>query len=269
LEILAAVAMQAGVAIENAQLHERLVHQKLIEKDLELAQRVQQAYLPRESPKLAGYTFYHYYKPADQIGGDYFDYINLPDGRVAIIVADLVGHGVSAAMLMAKVSAETRFALATHELPSEAVRALNCRIHMLGIDKFITFLCLVLEPVSGHIVIVNAGHMAPLWKRGQDTIDEPGEEQTGVPVGIMDDFAYEQATISFSPGEQLVLYTDGINEAPNAAGTMFGIEKLRQMLHGTQTNVATIGAEMVQQVREFVKGTQQADDMCLVVIGRE
>ncbi len=269
LEILAAVAMQAGVAIENAQLHEKLVYQKLVEKDLELAKRVQLAFIPSQAPQLTGYTFYHYYQPADQVGGDYFDYIDLPDGRVAIIVADVVGHGVSAAMLMAKLSAETRFALATHALPSAAINSLNLRIHALGVQKFITFLCLVLEPATGHIVIVNAGHMAPLWKRSHDVIEEPGEEQTGLPVGITDEFEFEQATISLSPGERLVLYTDGINEAPNAAGAMFGIEKLRELLHGTESNVEVIGSAMVKEVREFIKGTMQADDMCLVVMGRE
>ncbi len=269
LEILAAVAMQAGVAIENAQLHEKLVYQKMVEKDLELAKRVQQAFLPAASPQLNGYTFYHYYQPADEIGGDYFDYIDLPDGRIAIVVADVVGHGVSAAMLMAKLSAETRFALATHTVPSEAIKSLNSRIYALGVQKFITFLCLVLEPTSGHIVIVNAGHMAPLWKRSRELIEEPGEEQTGVPVGIMDEFEFEQATISLAPGERLVLYTDGINEAPNSAGAMFGTAKLRELLHGQQSNVELIGSTMIQTVREFIKGTMQADDMCLVVVGRE
>src|SRR5690606_6359439 len=96
LEILAGIATQAGVAIENAQLHEALVQQQRVEQDLELARNVQRAFLPSQHPGTEGYEFYHYYLPADQIGGDYFDYIQLTDGKLAVIVADVVGHGVAA-----------------------------------------------------------------------------------------------------------------------------------------------------------------------------
>ena len=113
LEILASIASQAGVAIENAQLHEKVVLQRLVEQDLELAKSVQRAFLPATPPDFNGYVFHDFYQPAQQIGGDYFDYIPIPDGRLAVIVADVVGHGVAAAMLMAKLSTETRFSLAS------------------------------------------------------------------------------------------------------------------------------------------------------------
>ncbi len=93
LEILVGVANQAGIAIENAQLHEQVIAQKLIEQDLELARQVQLAFLPKESPKIAGYSFFQAYQPASQIGGDYFDYIQLSQNRWAIVLADVVGHG--------------------------------------------------------------------------------------------------------------------------------------------------------------------------------
>ena len=138
-----------GGVYENAQLHEQLVEQRLFEQDLDLARRVQQAFLPAKHPDLEGFSFYHFYQPAQQIGGDYFDYIPLPDERIAIVVADVVGHGVSAAMLMAKLSAETRFALASSQSVNRAIGALNARMSGLGVEKFITFLCLVLDPKSG------------------------------------------------------------------------------------------------------------------------
>ncbi len=111
LEVLIAVANQAGIAIENAQLHEQMLAQRLVEQDLELASQVQKAFLPSKTPSLDKYSFYQYYNPANQIGGDYFDYIPLEYDRLAIVVADVVGHGVAAAMFMAKLSAETRYAL--------------------------------------------------------------------------------------------------------------------------------------------------------------
>lgn len=268
LEILASIASQAGVAIENAQLHERLVQQRLVEQDLNLARSVQRAFLPAAGPDMNGYVFYNFYQPAQQIGGDYYDYIPLPDGRMAVIVADVVGHGVAAAMLMAKLSTEAKFYLASQPDSARAISMLNHRISTLGVEKFITFLCLILDPNSGRIEIINAGHMAPLWKTISKQILEPGDEQAGVPVGILEDYEYEMGSIEMQSGEQLLLYTDGINEAPNAAGAMFGIARLQELMTLVGNDVQQIGSQIVDEVTAFVKGTEQADDMCLVVIGR-
>jgi phosphoserine phosphatase RsbU/P len=269
LEILVSVASQAGVAIENAQLHERLVQQRLVEQDLQLAQSVQRAFLPSTQPSVAGYVFHDFYQPAQQIGGDYFDYISLPDGRLAVIVADVVGHGVAAAMLMAKLSAETSFSLASLPDGAQAISLLNKRISALGVDKFITFLCLILDPNSNRIEIINAGHMVPLWRTTTGKILEPGEEQTGVPIGVVDDFEYEKSSIEIVKGEKLLLYTDGINEAPNLNGELFGIPRLQVLLAKNSGSVKQIGSQIVTEVTQFVRGTEQADDMCMVVIGRE
>jgi serine phosphatase RsbU (regulator of sigma subunit)/pSer/pThr/pTyr-binding forkhead associated (FHA) protein len=269
LEILTAVAAQAGVAIENAQLHEQLVEQRLLEQDLDLARRVQQAFLPGKYPDLNGFSFYHFYQPAQQIGGDYYDYIPLPDQRIAIVVADVVGHGISAAMLMAKLSAETRFALASNQSVNKAISSLNSRMSGLGLEKFITFLCLVLDPRSGMIEIVNAGHMPPLWRRGADRIMQPGEAESGLPLGVLDEFEYELSCITLDPGERLVLYTDGIHEAPNLAGEAFGIVQLQTLLSSPHVDVREIGENLTQTVIKHIQGTTQADDMCLLVLGRQ
>lgn len=268
LEILASIASQAGVAIENAQLHDKLVAQKLVEQDLELARSVQRAFLPSTSPDIKGYIFHDFYQPAQQIGGDYFDYIPLPDGRLAVIVADVVGHGVAAAMLMAKLSTETRFSLASQPDGAKAISLLNSVVSKLGVDKFITFLCLILDSNSNKIEIINAGHMAPLWKTTNKSILEPGDEQAGVPIGIIEDFEYEMSHIEIQPGEQLLLYTDGINEAPNAEGNMFGISRIQDLMLSATSDVKQIGDQVVQDLKKFIHGTEQADDMCLVVIGR-
>lgn len=268
LEILASIASQAGVAIENAQLHEKVIQQRLVEQDLELAKSVQRAFLPSSPPKFNGYVFHDFYQPAQQIGGDYFDYIPIPDGRLAVIVADVVGHGVAAAMLMAKLSTESRFSLASQPDGAKAISLLNRVVSGLGVEKFITFLCLILDPNSNKIEIINAGHMAPLWKTASKQVLEPGDEQAGVPIGIMDDFEYEMSHIEIQSGEQLLLYTDGINEAPNQAGKMFGIARLQELMLAVDSDVKQIGNRIVHELNQFVLGTEQADDMCLVVIGR-
>ena len=268
LQILAGIATQAGIAIENAQLHEALVQQERVEQDMELARNVQQAFLPAHAPQTDGYEFFQYYLPADSIGGDYYDYIHLAGGRLAVVVADVVGHGVAAAMLMAKLSAETRFLLASQDDPAEAITQLNTRISNLGVEKFVTFLCLVLEPESGQVAIVNAGHMAPLWIKPDGSIEEPGDETAGIPLGIIDDYQYDSTTMQLGPTSKLILYPDGINEAPNTDGTMFGIERLKKLVSDTQCELPALGQNVVRNVQQYVDGTQQADDMCLVMLAR-
>ena len=110
--------------------------------------------------------------------------------------------------------------------------------------------------------------MAPLWLKADGSVDEPGDEAAGVPIGIIDGFEYELATIEIAPGDRLILYTDGINEAPSAAGDMFGIERLQRLVSQCSGGLQDAGEQIVADVRKFVVGTEQADDMCLVIVGR-
>jgi serine phosphatase RsbU (regulator of sigma subunit) len=268
LEVLASVAVQAGIAIDNAQLHERALRQKEIEKDLELAWEVQQGFLPQNRPALPGYEFYNYYQAANQVGGDYYDYIPLPDGRTAVLVADVVGHGVAAAMMMAKVSAEAKYCLASEAHPAAAVTRLNDRLSSFLLDRFVTLIMVVLDPVQHEATVVNAGHMAPLWRHTDGAIDEPGADNSGLPLGIMGGFAYEQSAITVQPGELLMLYTDGINEAMNARNEQFSIERLREHLRQSYSGLQATGEAIITDVRRFLAGAPQSDDMCLVCFGR-
>ncbi len=168
---------------------------------------------------------------------------------------------------MAKLSAETRFALASAPSVNEAINRLNHHIAGLGVEKFITFLCLVLDSKNGPYRNRQRRTYGTMWRR-QNGIEQPGEEQAGVPLGIMEDFEYDLATITLSPGERLVLYTDGINEAPNAEGTLFGIPTIEKLLASASQDVSEIGTKLTETVLKYIEGTTQADDMCLLVIGR-
>ena len=267
LELLVSTASQAAIAIQNAQLHEATVRQREIQRDMQLAHEVQHGFLPEKPPNLSGYEFFDYYQPADQIGGDYYDYIPLPDGRVAIIVADVVGHGVAAALLMAKLSAEARYCLYSEMQPSAAVTRLNERITQLNIQRFVTMILVVLDGKSHHAIIVNAGHMAPLHRRADGNIEEPGDAIAGLPLGITDTMGYEQSEIKIGPGETLTLFTDGINESIDASGAFYTIDRLRN--HARRINsAAELGQSIVEDVRRFLGKAPQNDDMCLVCFGR-
>jgi serine phosphatase RsbU (regulator of sigma subunit) len=270
LEVLASVALQAGIAIENAQLHDAVVRQREVERDLQLAKVVQKAFLPEGRPEIDGYEFFDYYQAANHVGGDYYDYISLPNGRTAVIVADVVGHGVAAAMFMAKLSAETRFCLVSEGTPAAAVTILNHRLSGLQIDRFVTLILVVLDPKTHEATIVNAGHMPPLHRRTDGSVEEPGDDVAGLPVAIADGLEYEQLTIKIEPGETLAMYTDGINEAMDSANNCFGIERIREHVRSGAGSLQELGENIINDVRLWVpRKDQQDDDMCLVCLHRK
>ena len=268
LELLVSTASQAAIAIQNAQLHESALRQREMERDMKLAHEVQHGFLPEQHPAVPGYEFFDYYQPADQIGGDYFDYIPLPDGRVAIVVADVVGHGVAAALLMAKLSAEARFSLYSEPTPAAAVTRLNERLSNLNIQRFVTMILVVLDPKEHRAVVVNAGHMAPLHRRAKGKIEEPGDSIAGLPLGVTDALGYSQAEFEIGKGDTLVLYTDGINESIDAAGGFYTIDRLRDLVLKQGPATAKVGQAIVDDVRKFLGKAPQNDDMCLVCFGR-
>lgn len=267
VEVLAAVASQAAVAIQNAQLHDRALIQKAVEHDLKLAIEVQAAFLPNTAPELGGFRFHSYYSAANHIGGDYYDYIRLPDGRVGVVVADVVGHGVAAAMFMAKLSAETRFCLASEQDPAVAVAKLNDRMSDLEVERFVTFLLLVLDPDDCSATIVNAGHMPPVIRRSDATIEEPGMEESGMPISIMGGMDYESVKIELMDGDLAMMYTDGVNEAMNAAGEQFGMDRIRDLVAEGGT-AEDVNCRIVAALKKHFGTTPPEDDICLVTIER-
>ncbi len=268
LELLDSAASQAAIAINNAQMHEAALRQRELQRDMQVAQEVQHGFLPEKRPELAGYEFFDYYQPADQIGGDYYDYLPLPDGRLAVVVADVVGHGVAAALLMAKLSAEVRFSLFSEPSPAAAVTRLNERISALSIQRFVTLILVVLDPREHRATIVNAGHMAPLHRRVDGKIDEPGDSIAGLPLGITESLGYEQCDIEIGKGETLTLYTDGINESLDAQGAFYTIDRLREHARRPSQPVERLGQAIIDDVRRFLGKAPQNDDMCLVCLGR-
>jgi serine phosphatase RsbU (regulator of sigma subunit) len=186
-----------------------------------------------------------------------------------VLVADVVGHGVAAALLMAKLSAEARFSLYSEHKPAAAITRLNERICALNIQRFVTFIAVVLDPREHRAVIVNAGHMAPLHRRTNGTVEEPGEKIAGLPLGITDALGYEQTEIEIAKGEILTLYTDGVNESMDVSGAFYTIDRLRSHLKAKTASVEKLGQTIIEDVRRFLGRANQNDDMCLVCFGRK
>jgi phosphoserine phosphatase RsbU/P len=271
LEVLVTAAMQASLALQNAELHQRVLQSKKLEDDLKLANAVQQRFLPQRHPEQPGYEFSSHYSPMSQVGGDYFDLVPLGENRLAVIVADVVGHGIAAAMLMAKISAEARYAFAINDDPRKAVQLMNRNLSDLNLDKFVTLIAGVMDFSQHAITLVNAGHQPPiLIPAGKKKPTELRIVGSGLPLGILDSVEYGAERIELNAGDCLVLYTDGVNECMNAKGDQLGVPALLAELHQSQAKGAgAIGKVISQTVQRHRGNYQQIDDICLVAVSRE
>ncbi len=270
LEVLASVACQAAIAVENAQLHEIALQQAEIRRDLANAQRLQQGFLPAAPPGLPGYRFFDFYDPARELGGDYFAYVQLPQERLAVVVADVSGKGFSASLLVARLSAETPQLLLTEPTAAAALARLNdvfCESRWE--DRFVTMVVVVLDPSAQQIEIASAGHLPVLRCALGGRLEIIGEQVTGLPLGVVPGAEYQSQTFPFDPGHTVVLYTDGIVEAMNAQRDLYGMERLESLLKRTEPDPRVLGEQIINDVRNFVGDHPQSDDMCLVCVGRE
>ncbi len=269
LDVMAAIASQAAFAIDNAQLHESLIKKNAIERDLELARKVQKALLPSEPPQVEGYHFFDFYEAANQVGGDFYDYIPLPGGRFGIVLADVSGKGVAAAIIMARLSGDVRYFLASEPYVHLAVRKINAAFCSSGWDdRFVTFVLAVLDPARHEVALVNAGHMPPFVRRREGDVEAVAEEIAGVPIGIDADYEYESTTFSLGPNQSVALFTDGFSEAMNAQKQLYGLDRLQHRIGASVGNVAELGATILSDAKKFVGAHPQSDDMCLVCFAR-
>lgn len=268
LDILVNIANLVGQAVDHARLHETQLQFDRRERDMETARQVQQHFLPADHPVIEGYQISDYYKPADAVGGDYFGYTDLPDGQLAIAVGDVAGHGVPAALLMARLCSETRYCLVTDIIPSDAVRSLNQQLTKQTFSFFITFALCVLDRVRHELTVVNSGHMPPLLRRAKTgEVEEIGPNISSPPLGIDPTIEYQQVTIPFEPGDIVVMYTDGISECPSPSGPLYGIDRIRKILEDAE-DARSLTGSLLKDVAEFTKGMPQEDDTCIVAISR-
>ncbi len=265
LELLVCVANQASMALENARLHEELLDQRDLERDIDFATQIQLGFLPREKPTLDGYEFADLYEAARGVGGDYYDYIPLPDGRLAITQGDVSGKGVPAALMMARLCSAVRYQLLAQPTMALSLQALNREMYQSGVGfRFITFVLLILDPKTNELSISSAGHLPPLLKKANDEMIQLGTNVTGVPLGIMPDSTFEYETITLNPGDMVVIYTDGITEAMNSSEEMFGRERLEDCLRSCRKGPNEAVREIIETTNDFSLTQPIRDDRCLV-----
>jgi serine phosphatase RsbU (regulator of sigma subunit) len=270
LEVLASVAAQAALALENAHLHSSALKQRDFERDLEFATQVQLGFLPNERPRAAGYDFFDLYEAAQRVGGDFFDYIPLPDTRVAVTIGDVAGKGLPAALLMARIHADTRYQLLAQATPAEAMTNLNAAVSSSGVGhRFITLAIVILDPRTHTLTVVNAGHLPPLLRKRNGSIQQIGTQTSGLPLGIQQQTVYAQSQAQLEPGETIVMATDGVTESMNPSHEIYGTARLMALLKKGPPQAELLGEAIVAEIEAYAAGEAQRDDICLICFHRQ
>jgi serine phosphatase RsbU (regulator of sigma subunit) len=275
LKLLCAVANQAAISLENARMLEETVQQEKMKRDLDLAKKVQQSFLPSKMPAVEGYDFYGFSEPAKEVGGDYYGFIPLPDGRMVIAVGDVAGKGVPASLIMAKLSSDIRFCMLSEQSAESALSQLNNLLYEFtsSLDRFVTLVAVVLDPQTHRAVVLSAGHSPPYLYRPstQQVICSTGNSDfAGPPLGVIEDLPFESQEVTLERGDYLVMYTDGVDESNNLREESFGNERAHKAILAAEPHSArAVGEKLVTTVKQHATGRDPHDDLTVVVIGRK
>ncbi|MBZ5724199.1 MAG: SpoIIE family protein phosphatase [Acidobacteriia bacterium] len=266
--LLRTVAAQTGLALENSRLSEVIAHEvaqrELLHREIEIAREVQERLFPQNMPVVAALEYAGHCRPARGVGGDYYDFLALSDGRLGLAIGDVSGKGVPAALLMASLQASVR----GQSQAGSDVAGLMANVNRLVCDvspenRYATFFYAQFDPASRRLVYTNGGHNAPILLRGAEVVLL---ETGGPPVGLFPRSRYQQAEIALEPGDLLILYTDGISEAENPAEEEWGEDALIATARACRDRPPS---EMLARIMEaadaFASGAPQHDDMTLVI----
>lgn len=273
LRLLKSVAMQTGLALANAQLTtaiaEEVARREKINRELEIAREVQERLFPQSQPAIAGLDYYGKCRTALGVGGDYYDFLALPGGKLGVALGDVSGKGIAAALMMASLEASLRAEAArAFGDPGQMIGRVNQLIYDASAeDRYATLFYAEYDPAHRSLTYVNAGHNAPILLRkgcsGVERLDKAG----GPVVGLIPECTYEHALVALNPGDMLVIYTDGISEAMNPELHEWGEERL---IAATRASTGLRSVEVVAQIMHAAEvhagGAPQSDDMTLVVV---
>ena len=271
--IIAALVARQIRGYVRAALHEAKLEGELaqINHDLEIARSIQQDLLPTRPPQLDHFEVAGWNQPADQTGGDYFDWQLLPNGQLAISIGDATGHGIGPALVSALCRAYARASFLVADGHDHVLDRLNGLLaNDLADDRFVTFAVVFLDPTNSEVKVLSAGHGPILWYR-RETNNLENFEAQGIPLGMIAGVPYEDSRIkSLSAGDMIVLVTDGFYEWQNRAKEEFGLERLKNTIfEARDCSPEEVISRLYKAVKDFSGGTEQADDLTAVVLKRK
>ena len=269
LTVLTTLASVAAIRVENARLMEEDLERERFERELNLAREIQQRFQPSSAPNVAGYEMQGISFPCYEIGGDYYDFIQRPDGRMVIALGDVSGKGTSAALLMSSLHAAMHAQISTHQTLGETISAVNRYLaETIPLNRFITLFCAELDPQTGSLSFLNAGHNPPLIAHAGGSMEQLAAG--GIPLGILADAVYREGRTQLQPGDALVIYSDGVSETTNAAGEEFGPLRLYNVVaRHLDSTAAAIRDKIEADLTRFAQGTPANDDITLVIVKRQ
>jgi serine phosphatase RsbU (regulator of sigma subunit) len=266
-EVARQLRMHVLAALDEAENRARIA---AFEHDLGIARSIQQGLLPKKPPQIEGFDIAGWNRPADETGGDYFDWQQLPDGNLAVTVADVTGHGIGPALGMSACRAYARAGLVIEPDPQAFLGRLNRLLYQdLPAEKFVTLAAGLLNPVSASLQLISAGHGPLLFYSAADDRFECRDAQ-GPPLGLLPHFGYGRPhVLQFNPGDILVLVTDGFIEWSNPDDEDFGQKRVTDVVRANRDKPCeTIIAELYQSILKFTGSARQPDDLTAVVVKR-
>jgi len=268
LNILTTLASVASIRVENATLLEERLERERMERELELATEIQQSFQPSGPPELKGYEFQGISFSCYEIGGDYYDFIERPDGRMLIALGDVSGKGTAAALLMSSLHAAIHGQVAAGSSLDQLVSSVNQYLAAnTPTNRFVTLFAAELDPSQGKLTYINAGHNPPLIGRIDGSIEQLSSG--GFPLGIIPTAEFELGEMALDPGETLLIYSDGVSEANNIAGDEYGLDRLADVLKKNLNSSASGLRDKVESsLSSFTQTAPANDDITLVIVKR-
>ena len=269
LKVLTTLASVAAIRVENARLVEARLERERLERELALASEIQQRFQPTAPPHINGYELQGISFPCYEIGGDYYDFIEREDGRLVIALGDVSGKGTAAALLMSSLHAAIHAQSASHDSLVATISAVNRYLaDNIPANRFVTLFYAELDPESGSMSFLNAGHNPPLIVHAAGTVEQLASG--GLPLGIKPDAEYREGRTQLQPGDVLVIYSDGVTEAVSPTGEEFGPTRLYEVVsRNVEASAAGIRDRIESSLTKFAQGTSAADDITLVIVKRQ
>ena len=269
LKVLTTLASVAAIRVENARLVEARLERERFERELALASEIQQRFQPTAPPHVNGYELQGISFPCYEIGGDYYDFIEREDGRLVIALGDVSGKGTAAALLMSSLHAAIHAQSASHNTLSATISAVNRYLaDNIPANRFVTLFYAELDPESGALSFLNAGHNPPLIVHSAGTVEQLASG--GLPLGIKPDADYREGRTQLQQGDVLVIYSDGVTEAVSPTGEEFGATRLYEVVsRNIEASAAGIRDRIESSLTKFAQGTSAADDITLVIVKRQ
>ncbi|HEX3553173.1 MAG TPA: SpoIIE family protein phosphatase [Thermoanaerobaculia bacterium] len=266
---LSLFANQAALALENARLHLQALEKERLEREMSLASEIQRQILPKGAPSVPGFDLVGWYRPARQVGGDYYDLFPVRGGRIGLVVGDVSGKGMPAALMVSTLHSALRLLFDHLEFGPVLLERLNRHIvESSASNKFITMLLAEMDPRTGVLHYMNAGHNPGILLRHDGSVDQLGAG--GLPLGLMPAARFQSRALTLEPGDLLCIYTDGITEAESLAEEEFGMGRLIDLLRRERHRPLQELVETIPQlVGEHSQGLPQGDDQTLVLMRRD